>query len=640
MDALLLHYAVQYTVTCGLGLAHLLHAELLYAVASCIGIGLWFAGGRFDAAQQEESISSETPRCPGFERHAPLLGLLFLIGYFAAVIANVGVSATVSDDALMYHLPIPAIWLRDHQLTFFATWFSNPANSYSPLAVETFITWLMAPVGNDILAHFVQVPGVILIYLAAVVALEAIGVKRTVAVVLVIAALLSRPFISQSILVKDDLFVATFFMVIIAACRKDLLQDRFGPWRLGIAAGLFLATKYTALQSAPVLLLLIDAPFRAAWKRKEWVIALSITMLFAGPWYLRNVIVTGNPLYPVPLSIGGVQIFKGLFFPSPSTEMHTLAGIWKTLTGGYQGLSPVLMIVLLIGAALGMLLTARRMLREPLLRTCVAGSFVGLILFFAASHAPELRYAYPGLLLVFLGAAVALSLITFLGCVNIAGAAILAGFCIFTGFGAAPQLVVVFLITGLFAAAIGFAVMRLKPRSQLAAGAVAMLIASAWVYVYWKSIVSDARSLVFPSLSVVYGDLAPAWEAAAASAAPGETIAYANLALIRPVMGFEYEHPIVYVPARPGVRQPHDLPTSDAHLAEPQFRPYIAKLLSDAADKPLWLKQLTQSGATVLIIGTPAYAPEPVELRFASESPAEFVPIFKSSAATVFRVAR
>ena len=75
----------------------------------------------------------------------------------------------------MYHLPAPAIWLHTHHLTFFTTWFSDPANSYSPLAAETFIAWLIAPTSNDLLAHFVQMPAMLLIYFACVELLVAAG---------------------------------------------------------------------------------------------------------------------------------------------------------------------------------------------------------------------------------------------------------------------------------------------------------------------------------------------------------------------------------------------------------------------------------------------------------------------------------
>ena len=48
-------------------------------------------------------------------------------------------------------------------------------------------------------------------------------------------------------------------------CRPERLRDRLGPLRIGIAIGLFFATKYTAFLTAPLFLLVIDSPFRAQW---------------------------------------------------------------------------------------------------------------------------------------------------------------------------------------------------------------------------------------------------------------------------------------------------------------------------------------------------------------------------------------
>jgi hypothetical protein len=632
MDALLLDYLVQYLLVCALGLLHLLSAESLYGTGSLIAaIFIGFSRSR-DPTTTYLTLGEHTGGL------AAQLGALFLIGYFIAVIYTVGTTATVSDDALMYHVPIPAIWLHDHQLTFFSTWFSNPANSYSPLAVETFMTWLMAPLGNDLSVHYVQMPGLLLMYFATATLLEGCGVSETLAVVIALAALLSRPFISQAILVKDDLFVASFFMVLLAGCRKELLSDRMGPFRVGIAAGLFFATKYIALQTAPLLLLLIDAPFRARWRRRHWLTALGTTLIIAGPWYLRNALVTGNPLYPVPLTIGGIHIFKGLFFPLPSSEMRTLNGIWKTLTGGYQGLFAPIMLALLLGAVGTIFVSLNKLRTDPLLRTAALGGILGLLLFFFISHASEIRYAYPSLILLFAASAIALNAIPLTGA-RLGIVVLLAGTCIATSFSAgAAQLIVGFAVSGLIAAGGAWVWLRVSRAVRWGSAGVIAVASLALIYVFWTSIVNSARTNMIPGLSNSYPELTPVWDAALTNVPPGRTIAYTNLALIRPAMGFDYRHMPVYVPTRPGVVRPDDLPASDVHLREPEFRPYMSRLLSADPDRAAWLAKLTSSGAGVLIVGKTAYLPAPPELGFAESDPQRFLKVYENPAAAVFRV--
>src|SRR5205814_9054023 len=133
-------------------------------------------------------------------------------------------------------------------------------------------------------------------------------VRTSIAAIIATAAVLSRPLLSQSFEVKDDLFAAAFFLAAVEGCAPRKLRDPLGPWRIGIAIGLFAATKYTALLSAPLFLLLIDAPVRGGWSRRRWLIAIGAALVLAGPWFVRNWIDAGNPLYPVPID----RVFPGL----------------------------------------------------------------------------------------------------------------------------------------------------------------------------------------------------------------------------------------------------------------------------------------------------------------------------------------
>ena len=244
-----------------------------------------------------------------------------MVGYFIGLIYQQSDAPVLGDDSLTYHLPAAATWLQTGHIGLYNTWFFNPANTYSPLAGSMFIAWLLAPLGCDAAAHYAQMPALILAMLAIIQIARSLQVRIPVAALAATAALLSRPFISESILVKDDVFLAAFFLAAIAGCSRDRLKDSLGPWRIGAAVGLFFATKYTALLTAPLLLLVIDAPFRAGWRMKHWLIAAAVAAVLAGLWYLRNTILTGNPLYPVPLIVGGHTILKGLFVPIRSTEM-------------------------------------------------------------------------------------------------------------------------------------------------------------------------------------------------------------------------------------------------------------------------------------------------------------------------------
>ena len=450
-------------------------------------------------------------------------------------------------------------------------------------------------------------------------------------------ALLSRPFISQSVLVKDDLFVAAFFMVLLAGCRQERLKDRLGAWRIGIAAGLFFATKYVALQTAPLVILVINAPFRAHWKWREWIIAVATAALIAGPWYLRNVFLTGNPLYPVPLNIAGVQIFKGLFFPSPSAQMHTAAGVWKVLTGGYQRIPAYLLCIAITGWLIALFADARAIKKDPMIRAAVLGPAMGMLTFIFVSHAPEIRYAYPSLLLLLISGALAISKIPGARFVKILIAAIFVLICAADGF------VSINFVTGALAAGIGLSIVgwivsRLPRRAALIFGCTCCTGAGMWIFVYWQSIILTEQDNEPAWFEQAYPDLRMVWDAAPEASPPGSTIAYTNLALVRPMMGFDYSRNLIYVPTRTGVKWAHDLPANNVHLAEPEFRAFVEKLLSEDSDPQMWLKNLLASGADTLVIGKQPYMENPPELGLAADQPEYFQLVFENATGIVYRI--
>src|SRR5690606_30744637 len=111
----------------------------------------------------------------------------------------------LATDPLIYHLPAAARWIQEQRigLVDFAYWL--PANTYSPLGGSVWIAWWLAPIGNDALARFVQLPAWLLLYAAILRLLAMLNVRPTLATPVAIAAVVSHPFILQLPMAKDDI---------------------------------------------------------------------------------------------------------------------------------------------------------------------------------------------------------------------------------------------------------------------------------------------------------------------------------------------------------------------------------------------------------------------------------------------------
>ena len=154
-----------------------------------------------------------------------------------------------------------------------------------------------------------------------------------------------------------------------------------------------LAVKFTALLALPLLLLATDAPWRAGWRWRRYGTATGVAAALAGPWYLRNLIAFGNPVFPV--SILGLP---GLFTTARAGgELRTVGGAWATVTGGYAGTTVPLAIGLLTVWVAAVASAGRAAWADPLARLCLIGPAFGIGLFLALSPYPEARFLLPTL---------------------------------------------------------------------------------------------------------------------------------------------------------------------------------------------------------------------------------------------------
>ncbi|MDP8222037.1 MAG: hypothetical protein P9L99_01640 [Candidatus Lernaella stagnicola] len=244
-------------------------------------------------------------------------------GYLGAKLAQ----PAVEYDALTYHLHFPAQWLAAGRVFLIDTPFGDAAPGYAPATGELWYAWLMAPwrgavdnvfafklSGVDALAKVGQFPFLIL----ALAALAAMGrrlVGKHSAAYLPAAMFALVPWvIRQASSPAVDLMMSSLLLTALAfavehAHRSDRRFALFAGASLGLAAGVkFLALSYAPLVAAPLLVTFVRRREKRlfAW----WLGAAAVT---AAPWYVRNWIVTGNPLFPLHVSLGSLSLFSGAF---------------------------------------------------------------------------------------------------------------------------------------------------------------------------------------------------------------------------------------------------------------------------------------------------------------------------------------
>jgi hypothetical protein len=278
------------------------------AVVLLVGVGL-------SAARLQESRSD-----PGGER-AALVGLWITI---VAFVIGMGIahSPFTAYDAASYHLFFPARWLQAHRLFIVPTPFSDEAQAYQPGNGELWFLWLMLPFHNDTLARIGQVPFYLIGAAATYLIALGCGASRAHAGYAPTLFLIAPPIVEQAVGANVDLIAAAMFVSAIWLGLVAGDTNRRRDWALwGCAAGLFVGTKYLAVVYAPVVLLaaLVPRPrLRIMW-------GLPGMLALGAPWYIRNWIVAGSPLYPATVTIAGVTLGRGAYTHQAMLQsfMHT-----------------------------------------------------------------------------------------------------------------------------------------------------------------------------------------------------------------------------------------------------------------------------------------------------------------------------
>ncbi|MCC6159354.1 MAG: hypothetical protein IT350_14990 [Deltaproteobacteria bacterium] len=308
-----------------LGFAGLLTYAALQATSissACIALAL-----RRFAPTQPTPDSNDSPTARGIPIGDAMLlatGVTAIAGAFFASMPH----PAFDYDALTYHLHFPVQWLNAGRIFLIETPFGDAAPEYAPANGSLWFAWLMAPwregswpaarfafAGFDALARFGQLPFAAL--LAASVALLAetlTGTRDHTARPAALAILMPWVVWQSATPGVDLIFSACLVAAIAFGARYALLRSSGSALLCGMSIGLVVGTKFVGLACLPIVLGAI-----VAWNGPRKPCAADIAnfavaaLALGAPWYIRNWIVAGNPLFPAHVDIVGIEFFGGAY---------------------------------------------------------------------------------------------------------------------------------------------------------------------------------------------------------------------------------------------------------------------------------------------------------------------------------------
>ncbi len=283
--------------TLGLGRLGMLHPWAIRC--GLAGLSAWGLIGLVVRRAAETAPAPVIGAPNPYHRSLPVVGFLLVTAPFLVLMALAAMLPTIDFDALEYHLQGPKEWHQGGRIAFL------PHNVYTamPFGVEMLHLLGMIALGDWWRGALV---GQLLVMIHAPMAAAMIGMAASR-----IASPRAGWFASMAYLTTPWVFRLAALPYVEgpmnfyhAALIWAVVRGTGGRWWgvIGLLAGGAMACKYPALISAVIPFGLMAARTRSPKAVIGFALGVSVAI---GPWLIKNVADTGNPVYPLANSVFG-----------------------------------------------------------------------------------------------------------------------------------------------------------------------------------------------------------------------------------------------------------------------------------------------------------------------------------------------
>ena len=276
----------------------------LAAVVAASAAGAWWlARSRTDDPTSAARLSTFTPAM----LFTPLLAAITAVAWIWPHLVD-ATRLWIWDD-YTYHMVYPALWLRERAIAAVTPAHAFTMQAWYPMSAGVVATWFMAPFSGsrgDSLA-WVSLTGPVYAGIVISGAAELAGRlgSRPLAwaIPVVLFASSQRIGVMASSFSDADLALAAgLFGALVFAIPQNVDESgrviAIDAWYAAALTGLAVGVKASAAPAAIiVLLVMVVRARRRAAARITAIFAVS-WIVMAGYWYVRNVVHTGNPVYP------------------------------------------------------------------------------------------------------------------------------------------------------------------------------------------------------------------------------------------------------------------------------------------------------------------------------------------------------
>lgn len=256
------------------------------------------------------------------------LGVLALTAFVALFVAQNDGAAISEIDSLTFHIPGVANWMQTESFWTISQFVPELAQGYYPNNGNVVQLAVVLPWHSDSFVRFSALPYVALTAAGVYALSREIGSAASTAVLVATFAAATPTLLSHAVsdANPDTTMYASFVSGVLFLVRHARTRAATDLVLAGVGLGLAFGTKWYGVSGVAVILMVWGACSFAARRSlselaREAGVLIGLVSVLGGFWLLRNLVASGNPVFPVKIAPLGITIFD-----APYDRIRDLVG--------------------------------------------------------------------------------------------------------------------------------------------------------------------------------------------------------------------------------------------------------------------------------------------------------------------------
>lgn len=216
---------------------------------------------------------------------------LVLVVQFIYFGVTTSIQGVFEGDSVIFHIPIA----RELAKFNFIPASLTMGLGFLPATAETILTLFVL---LHIPINLFNVLALVCLFIAAKKVGESFGLSKEVSIVYAFAASTLQSVLRWPLTQVSDIWLAVFFLAALYFLKTPKTVNKYFI-SLGFFMGMLIGAKQSGIIFAALLLLFYGVSVFRKAKFLSYISFLIPVFVFGFSWYIRNWVITGNPLYPV-----------------------------------------------------------------------------------------------------------------------------------------------------------------------------------------------------------------------------------------------------------------------------------------------------------------------------------------------------